>query len=96
MGGKPLSRPIVGMAADAATGGYWFVASTGGVFNFDAPFHGSATGATETPIVGMAPAPTGGYWIADTAGQVFAEGVPSDGTMFGTPLNQPMVGFAVS
>jgi len=96
MGGKPLNRPIVGMAADAATGGYWFVSSTGGVFNFAAPFHGSATGDTETPVVGIAPAPTGGYWIADSAGQVFAEGVSSDGTMFGTPLNQPMVGFAVS
>jgi len=85
------------MAADFTTGGYWFVASTGGIFSFDAPFHGSASGYAVSPVVGMAPAPTGnGYWIGDATGQVFAEGVPSDGTMTGHPLNQPMVGFAVS
>jgi len=97
MGGKPLNQPIVGMAADFATGGYWFVSATGGIFSFDAPFHGSATGHAGSPVVGMAPAPTGnGYWIGDATGQVFAEGVPSDGTMTGKPLNEPMVGFAVS
>jgi len=97
MGGQPLNQPIVGMAADFATGGYWFVSATGGIFSFDAPFHGSATGYAGSPVVGMAPAPTGtGYWIGDATGQVFAEGVPSDGTMTGKPLNQPMVGFAVS
>jgi len=45
----------------------------------------------------MAPTPTGnGYWIGDATGQVFAEGVHSEGTMTGKPLNQPVVGFAVS
>jgi len=97
MGGKHLNQPIVGMAADPASGGYWFVASTGGVFSFDAPFHGSASGQAGSPVVGMAPAPTGnGYWIGDSTGQVLAEGVPSDGTMSGKPLNEPMIGFAVS
>jgi len=97
MGGKPLNQPIVGMAADPTTGGYWEVASTGGIFTFDASFHGSATGHASSTVVGMAPAPTGnGYWIGDATGQVFAEGVPTDGTMTSYPLNQPMVGFAVS
>jgi hypothetical protein len=32
------------MAADRATGGYWLVASDGGVFTFNAPFYGSAAG----------------------------------------------------
>jgi len=97
MGGKPLNAPIVGMTTDTATGGYWFTSSTGGVFSFDAPFHGSATGSADSPVVGMAASATGnGYWIGDATGQVFAEGVPSDGTMTGKPLNQPMVGFAVS
>ncbi|EQD44524.1 hypothetical protein B1B_13490, partial [mine drainage metagenome] len=41
MGGKPLDQPVVGMAADAVTGGYWEVASDGGIFSFDAPFHGA-------------------------------------------------------
>jgi len=85
------------MAADPTTGGYWEVAATGGIFSFDAPFYGSATGHASSPVVGMAPALTGnGYWIGDAIGQVFAKGVPSEGTMAGTPLNQPMVGFAVS
>jgi len=96
MGGKPLNEPIVGMAVDPSTGGYWEVASTGGIFTFEAPFNGSATGHASSPVVGIAPAITGGYWIGDATGQVFAEGVLSDGTMSGQPLNQPMVGFAVS
>ena len=46
--------PIVGMAADAQTGGYWEVAADGGIFSFDAPFYGS-TGSIRlnAPIVGM-------------------------------------------
>ena len=41
MGGAPLNAPVVGMAADPSTGGYWLVASDGGVFSFDAPFYGA-------------------------------------------------------
>jgi hypothetical protein len=29
------------MAADLATGGYWLVASDGGIFSFGAPYLGS-------------------------------------------------------
>jgi hypothetical protein len=60
MGGKPLDQPIVGMAATPDGGGYWLVASDGGVFAFgDAQFHGSMGGKPlDQPIVGMAgPAP---------------------------------------
>ena len=32
MGGKPLDRPIVGIAATPDGGGYWLAASDGGVF----------------------------------------------------------------
>ena len=39
--GTRLNKPIVGMAVDPATGGYWLVASDGGIFSFNAPFHGS-------------------------------------------------------
>ncbi|HWE55932.1 MAG TPA: hypothetical protein VG435_10485, partial [Acidimicrobiales bacterium] len=49
--------------ANSATGGYWTVASDGGIFAFDAPFYGS-TGNTKLaqPIVGMTPTPDGhGY-----------------------------------
>ena len=52
--GVKLNQPIVGMAVDRATGGYWLVASDGGVFAFNAPFLGS-TGAMHLnkPVVGM-------------------------------------------
>ena len=43
------------MAADPATGGYWEVASDGGIFSFNAPFQGSMGGThLNQPIVGMA------------------------------------------
>jgi hypothetical protein len=43
------------MTNDPATGGYWLVASDGGIFSFNAPYDGS-TGAIalNKPIVGMA------------------------------------------
>ena len=45
MGGKPLDRPVVGMAATSDGHGYWLVAADGGVFSFgDAGFYGSMGG----------------------------------------------------
>jgi hypothetical protein len=42
MGGQPLNRPIVGMAANPLVQGYWFVAQDGGIFSFgNASFYGS-------------------------------------------------------
>ena len=41
-GGLKLNKPVVGIGIDRVTGGYWLVASDGGVFAFDAPFDGSA------------------------------------------------------
>ena len=39
---KPLNKPIVGMASTPTGGGYWEVASDGGLFAFgNAPFYGS-------------------------------------------------------
>ena len=43
-GGVRLNQPVVGMAADVATGGYWLLAADGGVFSFHAPFYGSGAG----------------------------------------------------
>ena len=36
-----MNAPVVGMAADLVTNGYWMVASDGGIFSFDAPFYGA-------------------------------------------------------
>ena len=65
------------MAATPDGGGYWLVASDGGVFSFgDARFHGS-TGAIHLnrPVVGMAStADGGGYWLVASDGGVFSFG----------------------
>jgi hypothetical protein len=51
-----LNKPVVGMAATPDGGGYWLVASDGGVFAFgDATFEGSTGSlALNKPVVGMA------------------------------------------
>ncbi|HEY5246135.1 MAG TPA: hypothetical protein VIJ60_10745, partial [Acidimicrobiales bacterium] len=83
-------------------GGYWEVASDGGLFAFgDAKFFGSMGGKPlNQPIVGLAPSSGGpgapsGYWEVASDGGIFAfGGAPFDGSMGGKPLNQPVVGIA--
>jgi streptogramin lyase len=71
--------PPAPMAPTPARGGYWMVASDGGIFSFgDAQFYGS-TGNIKlnAPIVGMAvDSSTGGYWFVGSDGGVFSEGTP--------------------
>ena len=50
----PLDQPIVGMAPTSDGGGYWLVASDGGIFAFNAPFFGSLGGTGVTGVAGMA------------------------------------------
>ena len=86
------------MAATPDGGGYWLVASDGGIFSYgDAPFYGS-TGSIHLnqPIVGMAATPDGGgYWLVASDGGIFAYG---DAQFYGSTgsihLNQPVVGMA--
>ena len=56
MGGKPLNAPDRRHGGTPDGGGYWVVASDGGIFSFgDAAFHGSMGGKPlNKPIVGMA------------------------------------------
>ncbi len=79
-------------------GGYRFVASDGGVFDFgDAGFWGS-TGSMHlnAPVVGMADTPsTNGYWLVASDGGIFSYGdARFFGSMGGQPLNRPIVGIA--
>ena len=69
-------QPVVGMAADPSTGGYWLVAADGGVFAYNAPFFGSMGGVPlNQPVVGMAAtADGGGYWLVARDGGVFSFG----------------------
>jgi hypothetical protein len=100
MGGKPLNKPVVGMAPTGDGAGYWMDASDGGIFAFgDAQFHGSMGGLTlNQPVVGMAPTPDGGgYWLVAADGGIFAFGDAAFfGSMGGKPLNSPIVGMAAT
>jgi hypothetical protein len=95
-----LNQPIVGMASTVDGGGYWNVASDGGIFSFgDAQFYGS-TGAIRLnqPVVGMAPTPDGrGYWLVAADGGIFTFG---DAQFYGSTgnlrLNRPVVGMTAS
>ena len=86
------------MAATPDGGGYWLVASDGGIFGYgDAQFYGS-TGSIHLnkPIVGMAATPDGGgYWLVASDGGIFAYG---DAQFYGSTgsihLAQPIVGMA--
>ena len=79
---------MVGITPTADRGGYWLVASDGGIFAFgDAGYHGSIPGAglrpagsglpgsLNAPIVGMVPSTDGGgYFMVASDGGVFAFG----------------------
>jgi hypothetical protein len=100
MAGTTLSRPIVGIAVDQATGGYWLVASDGGIFSFGgAPFYGS-TGALQLaqPIVGMSATPDGqGYRLVASDGGIFSYGkAPFYGSTGALHLARPVVGMATT
>ena len=93
-----VAHPIVGMASTPDGGGYWEVASDGGIFAFgDAGFYGSEGGQhLNDPIVGMASTPDGGgYWEVASDGGIFAFGDAGFyGSEGGQHLNDPIVGMA--
>jgi hypothetical protein len=84
------------MAVDPTTGGYWLVASDGGIFAYNAPFYGStASIVLNHSIVGMAPdVGTGGYWLVASDGGIFTFHAPFEGSMGSVALNKPIVGMA--
>ena len=94
----PLNQPVVGTASTPDDGGYWLVASDGGIFTFgDAGFFGSEGGQPlNQPIVGMASTPdSNGYWLVASDGGVFTFGDAGFyGSEGGQHLNQPVVGIA--
>ena len=97
-GGQHLDAPIVGMASSPSGGGYWEVASDGGIFVFgNAGFHGSEGGQhLDAPIVGMASTGDGGgYWEVASDGGIFVFGNAGfHGSEGGQHLNDPIVGMA--
>ena len=91
-GGRATQRPIVGMAATPDGGGYWLVASDGGIFTFgDAGFFGSdGCEPLNQPIVGMAATPDGkGYWLVASDGGVFTSVTPASTDRGGDATQRP-------
>jgi hypothetical protein len=95
--GTRINAPIVGIATDRTTGGYWLVASDGGVFAFNAPFYGSAGNIKlNRPIVGIATdLNSQGYYLVASDGGVFTYHEPFEGSAGGIHLHQPVVGMVV-
>jgi hypothetical protein len=94
----PPGSAACDMGAFQSSGGYWEVASDGGIFAFHAPFFGSMGGKhLAAPVVGMAEDPTtGGYWEVAADGGIFAYNAPFDGSMSGEHLAAPIVGIAAN
>ncbi len=86
--GQPhsLNAPIVGMVPSDDGGGYFMVASDGGVFAFgDARFEGSCPGigGCSGAAVAVVPDATGnGYWVVTSTGAVYTFG---DAASYGQP-----------
>ena len=99
-GSLRLNAPVVGIAMSPAIGGYWEVASDGGIFAFgQAGFYGSMGGKPlDQPVVGMAATPDGrGYWEVAADGGIFAFGDAAYfGSMGGQHLDSPVVGISSS
>ncbi len=97
--GRPLNKPIVGIATyPGASEGYWLVGGDGGIFTFGAAkFRGSMQGLhLNQPASGMTPSPSGyGYWIVALDGGVFSFG---DARFAGNPISagaqSPSIGIA--
>jgi hypothetical protein len=92
--GQPnsLNAPIVGMVPSADGGGYFMVASDGGVFAFgDAKFAGSCPGiggCSGAAVAVMPDASGNGYWLVTQSGNVYTFG---DAPYFGAPGAQGAV-----
>ena len=81
-----LNAPVVAMVPSADGGGYFMVASDGGVFAFgDARFQGSCPGIGGCSGAGVAVMPDAsgnGYWLVTATGHVYTFG---DAAYYGAP-----------
>jgi hypothetical protein len=89
-GPRALNAPIVGMVPSYDDGGYFMVASDGGVFTFgDAQFEGSCpslAGGCSGAAVAVIPDASGrGYWLVTATGNVYTFG---DAQYLGAPGGQ--------
>ena len=89
-----LKAPVVGIAADPATGGYRLATSAGDVYPFNAPFYGSKAGRKlPSPVAGIT-TDGAGYLLVTKAGNVYPFNTPFYGSKRGQRLPAPIVGIA--
>jgi hypothetical protein len=82
------------MATTQGGTGYWFVASDGGIFSYNAPFWGS-TGSIHLnkPVVGMATdTASNGYWFVASDGGIFSYNASFLGSTGSIVLSSAIVG----
>jgi hypothetical protein len=86
-----LNAPIVGMVPSSDDGGYFMVASDGGVFAFgDAQFAGSCPGiggCSGSAVAVMPDSSGNGYWVVTSTGNIYAFG---DAPYLGAPGHGPV------
>jgi hypothetical protein len=84
-----LNAPVVAMVPSTDGGGYFMVASDGGVFAFgDARFAGSCPGiggCAGSAVAVMPDASGNGYWVVTSSGAVYGFG---DAAFYGAPGNR--------
>ena len=101
MGGKPLNKPMVDIAATPSGNGYWLIAADGGIFAFGdaaSPGNNPLPGTNlAAPIVAGARSGTAGLLLTAGDGGVFAiGGAKFQGSIAGTRLAKPVSGVAVN
>jgi hypothetical protein len=95
MGAKVLNAPVQSLVPVPAGGGYWLVASDGGVFAFDAPFRGSMGGTRlSKPVTGMVPYGNGYLMVGEDGGIFSFSDQAFAGSLGAHPPARPIVSVA--
>jgi hypothetical protein len=90
-----INAPVRSLVPDPNGVGYWLVAADGGIFAFDAGFHGSMGGAKlNKPVVGMV-AFGNGYLMVGRDGGIFNFSDKAFYGSLGNPPSHPIVSVAV-
>ena len=97
MGGSPLNKPMVGMAATGTSNGYYLVASDGGSSPSATPSSTARWAASTSTSRWWAwpPSPAAGYRLVASDGGIFSSASAAFyGSAGSLTLNQPIVGMA--
>jgi hypothetical protein len=86
---------VESLVPDGDGGGYWLVASDGGIFAFDAPFRGSMGGTRlNRPVTGMVRYGDGYLMVGEDGGIFNFSSGPFAGSLGAAPPTRPIVSVA--